>query len=105
MAIWTKCKYGGGPGYVGIDEAITQYTAHAYCRLSKPTPAKLDAIVEDTLRHIRAIWSRDAQNEEWDWRAEAREVRQKLNRWIKRWENIRDNEREQRRGHNGNRKR
>lgn len=88
LAAWNNCRYGGGPGYLGIDEAIMQFTAWEYCRLSAPTPEKVERIVQDTLAKVRDIYNRDASHETWDWREEEREVRQKLGRWIKKWEAI-----------------
>lgn len=93
LKIWDNCRYGGGPGYVGLDEAIMLYTAHEYCRLSHPTPEKLEAIVQATLRKVEEIWRRDAAHERWDWQEETREVRSKLMRWVKRWDGIKANER------------
>lgn len=93
LRIWDNCRYGGGPGYVGLDEAIMLYTAHEYCRLSNPTDGKLEAIVQATLRKVEEVWARDASHEQWDWREETREIRSKLMRWVKRWDQIKASER------------
>lgn len=92
LKIWENCRYGGGPGYVGLDEAIMLYTAHEYCRLTRPTPEKLEAIVQATLRKVEEVWARDASHERWDWQEETREVRSKLTRWATRWDAIKADE-------------
>jgi hypothetical protein len=88
LAIWGRCRYGGGPGYVGLDEAITLYTAYEYCRLTSPTDEKLDRIVADTMRRVREVYDRDASGERWDWSDEEQEVRDKLLRWVRKWDHI-----------------
>lgn len=88
--IWEQCTYGGGRGHIGLDEAILLYTAHRYCQLDAPTEAKLEAIITDTLTRVEEIKARDAPNERWDWDEEEREVRAKLMRWVKRWDEIKD---------------
>ena len=93
LRIWSQCRYGGGPGYVGLDEAITQYTALEYCRLSKPTPEKLEAIVQSTLTRVREVYERDAADERWNWKDEEKEVRDKLMRWVRKWDTIKSSAR------------
>lgn len=88
LSIWNNTRYGGGPGYVGLDEAIMQFTAWEYCRLTSPTPEKIERIVQDTLTKVREVHARDAAHETWNWRDEEVEVRQKLGRWIKKWDAI-----------------
>lgn len=88
LAVWGNTRYGGGPGYYGLDEAIMLYTAQCYCRLTAPTQEKLDQIVRDTLEKVREVHARDASGETWDWQEETREVQQKLMRWVKRWDQI-----------------
>ncbi len=90
LAIWARCRYGGGPGYVGLDEAITLYTAYEYCRLSRPTDEKMDRIVADTLRRVEVVYNRDGGHEEWDWRAEEKEIRDKLRRWARKWDVLKE---------------
>jgi len=92
LAIWNKCVYGSRPGMVGIDEAITLYTAHLYCRLSKPTPEKMDEIVRSTLARVQEVKDRDAPDERWDWDEEARNIRRKLDRWVVKWNGLKAEE-------------
>ncbi len=93
IAIWNRCRYGGGPGYVGLDEAVTLFTAYEYCRLTAPTQEKLDRIVTDTMRRVREVYERDAAHEQWNWRDEEKEVRDKLNRWVRKWDEIKGRDR------------
>lgn len=94
VMLWSKCRYGGGPGHVGLDECIMLYTAYEYCRLPAMPKDKwnaaMDRIVDDTMALIRRVKERDAPNERWNWDDERKEVRAKLFRWAKKWDGIKD---------------
>lgn len=90
VKIWEQVVYGGAPGHIGLDEAIMLFTAHEYCRLTRPTQDKIDHIVLETLTRIEGVKARYAPDEEWDWVEEEKEVRKKLMRWVRRWDQIRE---------------
>jgi hypothetical protein len=92
IQIWKQCRYGGGPGHVGLDEAIMLFTAYEYCtlhlKIGETKQQGLDRIVENTIAKIKEVKSKDAPDEHWDWNAEHKEVRAKLMRWVRRWDGL-----------------
>lgn len=94
LQVWDRASYHGGPGMYGVDEAVTMFTAHMYCirsaeakrEKSRVSESSMEQIVRITVGEIEKIKRRDAPGERWDWEAEKKSVREKLDRWARKWD-------------------
>lgn len=80
--MWESTRLGGGYPFIGLDEAQLRATALRYS-YSKDKP---DVIVREVLRHTLRIKKRDAKDESWNMDAEAQKIRDKLDRWMPKWD-------------------
>jgi len=83
-AIWDRCRYHAGPGYIGVDEASMRATAFVWCRADNAIDP--DVLVERVLKKIKEVKDRDASDEIWDWQKERAKVSKQLQKWVAKWE-------------------
>ncbi len=80
--MWEGTRLGGGYPFIGLDDAQLRATAILYS-YNKDND---DVIVERVLRKTMDIKRRDAPNEHWDMDEEARKIKDKLDRWVPKWD-------------------
>lgn len=89
--VWAMTRVGGGGPFHGVDEAQLLTTCYEWIS-AQPIlgevnrAAKADWIVDRTLRQTRAVAEDAGVAESWDWDAERMTIRDKLVRWIDRWD-------------------
>lgn len=94
LKVWEKTAYHGGPGMFGVDEAIMLFTAYMYCVRSgeakrqgkRVSEESMDQIVKMAAFEVEKIQQRDAPRERWDYDRERVAIRQKLDRWARKWD-------------------
>jgi hypothetical protein len=82
--IWDRCRMGGAPPYIGLDEAVLLSTAlyHVTC-----DEAHDDVIVNEVMKYAIEVKARDEGLGDWRW-SEARQrefIEDKLVRFKEKW--------------------